>query len=146
MQRRRTEFAVCRHLDGYRYKVNEVIADHREGIGKPAVGTESFSRFPCALLVAVATAASFRLGRPLITGMCDTLAQPDLAFAPTIPTRIVFLVMVNNSTKLMSGPYSTMTCRAICVSLTKRFTTVNAEQQPELRRVPITQNVGECEL
>src|SRR3984893_4122527 len=48
------------------------------------------SRALCSLRVA--TADSFRPGIPLIAGTCDTFAQPDLAFAPTIPTRICFWV------------------------------------------------------
>jgi hypothetical protein len=35
----------------------------------------------------VATAASFRAGRPLIAGTCDTFAQLAFVSAPTIPTR-----------------------------------------------------------
>jgi hypothetical protein len=52
IQRRQNELAVCRHLDGDRYEIKAVIANHREGIGKPAFSTEGFSRFPRALLVA----------------------------------------------------------------------------------------------
>jgi hypothetical protein len=48
------------------------------------------------------------------------------ALAPTIPTRTAFWVTVNSSTKLMSGPYSTVTCRAIRISFTQRFNSVNA--------------------
>jgi hypothetical protein len=54
---------VCGHLDGYRYKVNEVIAYHREGIGKPANGTESFSRLPCTLLVAGCHSRELQTGK-----------------------------------------------------------------------------------
>jgi transposase len=49
------------------------------------------SRALCLLLVA--TAASFRPGRSLIAGTCDTLAQLCVALAPTIPTRISFWVI-----------------------------------------------------
>jgi hypothetical protein len=81
MQRRQNEFAMCRHLDGYRYKINEVIADHREGIGKSAIGTESFSRFTCALLVAGCHSRELQAGktvdhrnvrhsRPACLGVC----------------------------------------------------------------------------
>src|SRR4029077_19221047 len=42
----------------------------------------------------VATAASFMPGRPLIAGTCETLAQLDLAFAPTIPTRISLCILL----------------------------------------------------
>jgi hypothetical protein len=52
MQRRQNQIAVRGHLDGDCYKINEVIADHREGIRKPAISTESLRRFPCAPLVA----------------------------------------------------------------------------------------------
>src|ERR1700745_107185 len=51
----------------------------------------------------VATAASFRPGRPLIAGTCDTFAQLALVSAPTIPTRISFGVMANNLEKTLSG-------------------------------------------
>jgi hypothetical protein len=80
--------------------------------------------------------------RPLITETCDTLAQPALAFAPTIPTRIAFWVMVINSTKLMTGHYSTMTGRAIRVLFTQRFTAVDAEPRPGLRRCRCERSVG----
>jgi len=43
---------VCGHLDGYCYNINPLIADHREGIGKPTISTEAFSRFPRTRLIA----------------------------------------------------------------------------------------------
>jgi hypothetical protein len=39
LQRRQNEFAVCGYLDGNGYEINPVIADHREGIGKPPIST-----------------------------------------------------------------------------------------------------------
>src|ERR1700732_663860 len=52
LQCRQYEFAVRRHLDGNCYDINPLIADHREGIGKPAISPKGLSRFPCTLLVA----------------------------------------------------------------------------------------------
>src|ERR1700730_15696463 len=57
---------------------------------RSAPKTVAASRALCSLRVA--TAESFTPGRPLIAGTCDTFAQLDLAFAPTIPTRISFLI------------------------------------------------------
>ena len=52
VQRRQNEFAVRTHIDGDGDDINLLIVDHSEGIGIPALRTESFSRFSCALLVA----------------------------------------------------------------------------------------------
>jgi hypothetical protein len=49
--------------DGDRYDINQVIADHREGIGKPAISAEGFSRFPCTLLVARCHSRELQAGK-----------------------------------------------------------------------------------
>jgi MFS family permease len=67
-----------------------------------------------------------RMGPKAVYLWCFTAFTLSSALAPTIPTRIAFWVTVNSSTKLMSGPYSTVTCRAIRISFTQRFNSVNA--------------------
>jgi hypothetical protein len=72
----------------------------------------------------------------LIAETCENLAQPDLAFAPAIPTRIAFWVTVINSTKLVAEHYSTATARAIRISFMQRFSAVDAESRPQLTSAP----------
>jgi hypothetical protein len=54
---------------------------------RSAPKTAAASRALCSLRVA--TAASFSPPMPWIAGTCETFVQPPLAFAPTIPTRIL---------------------------------------------------------
>jgi hypothetical protein len=67
-RRGQNEVAVCGHLDGDRYDINLVIADHREGVGKPAIGTEGFSGFPCNLLVARCHSRELQAGKTVDRG------------------------------------------------------------------------------
>src|SRR6202023_1875612 len=54
---------MCGHLDGDRYDINQVIADHREWIGKPAISAEGFSGLPCTLLVARCHSRELQAGK-----------------------------------------------------------------------------------
>jgi hypothetical protein len=63
IQHRQNEFAVRGHLDGDRYDINQVIADHRERIGKPAINAEGFSGLPCTLLVARCHSRELQAGK-----------------------------------------------------------------------------------
>jgi hypothetical protein len=67
-QRRQNEFAVCRHSDGNRYDINPVIADHREGIGIPAISTEGCGRFARALFVSRCDSREPHAGKTLDCG------------------------------------------------------------------------------
>ncbi len=53
---------MCGHLDGDRHDVDPFIADHRQGIGKPALGTEGRGRFPCTVFVACRHSREFHAG------------------------------------------------------------------------------------
>jgi hypothetical protein len=69
--------------------INQVIADHREGIGKPAISTEGFSCFERTLLVARCHSREFHAGetvdrrnvrqlRPACFGVCPDHSYMNL--------------------------------------------------------------------
>src|SRR5947209_557727 len=89
IQRRENELAMCGHLDGDSYEINEFIVNHREGIGKPVISTEGFSRFPRTLLVARRHGRELQAGktfdgwnvrqiRPTAIGVCTDDSDTNL--------------------------------------------------------------------
>jgi hypothetical protein len=89
LQRRHGKVAVRGYLDGDRDDINESSSIIAAGLEyqRSAPKTAAASRALCSLRVA--TAASFSPRMPWIAGTCDIFVQPPLAFAPTIPTRIL---------------------------------------------------------
>src|SRR4029077_2566121 len=92
-QRRHNEFVVCGHFDGNSYDVDLIIADHREGIGKPAIGAEGLSRLPGAMLVARCHGRELQAGetldcrnmrdlRPASVGACTDDSYPNFSSSP----------------------------------------------------------------
>ena len=54
---------MCGNFDGDGYEINLVITDHREGIGKPTISAEGFSRFPRPLLATRCNSRELHAGK-----------------------------------------------------------------------------------